>query len=239
MPLLAGRYQVIAPDLRGLGDSSRPDRGYDKRTVGEDVWRLAHDVLDCERFNLVGHDWGGVVAFSIALDHPQAVRRLAILDVTIPGDGSPGFSQGGRRWHHAFHQTRELPEALIEGREDVYLGWFYRNYGHAPDAIPEEEIDAYVRCYRRPGALSAGFEYYRELPRDIQDNEQRLKNARLSMPVLAVGGASGWGRGSEVFESLSRVASNVRGAVIENCGHWIPEEQPEILARHLLSFLAD
>ena len=235
IPGLAERFQVIAPDLRGLGDSSRPAGGYDKKTVGGDIWRLVHNVLGLSEFYLVGHDWGGPTAYAVASAHPEAVRKLAILDVTIPGDGSPNISQGGRRWHHAFHQTLDLPEALIAGREEIYLGWFYRNYGARP--LDDAEIAEYLRTYRQPGALRAGFSYYRAIPTDITDNAAKIAaRFKLPMPVLALGGDRSWGRGMEVVESLRRVASDVRGGVIENCGHWMPEEQPEALLRQLLGF---
>jgi pimeloyl-ACP methyl ester carboxylesterase len=235
IPGLAERFRVIAPDLRGLGDSSRPADGYDKKTVGGDVWRLIHDVLGVSEFHLVGHDWGGPTAYAVAAAHPEAVRRLAILDVTIPGDGSPNISQGGRRWHHAFHQTLDLPEALIAGREDIYFGWFYRNYGARP--LADEEIAEYLRVYRQPGALRAGFSYYRAIPRDVADNAAIVASGfRLPMPVLALGGDRSWGRRLEVVESLRRMAVDVQGGVVENCGHWMPEEQPAELLKRLLAF---
>ncbi len=238
IPDLAERFRVIAPDLRGLGDSSRPAGGYDKKTVGNDVWRLVRDVLGLPEFHLVGHDWGGPTAYAVAAAHPDAVRRLAVLDVTIPGDGSPGISQGGRRWHHAFHQTLDLPEALIAGREEIYFGWFYRNYGARPDALSDADIAEYLRVYRQPGALRAGFSYYRAIPADIADNAATAAAFKLPMPVLALGGDRSWGRGMEVVESLRRMAVNVQGGVVENCGHWMPEEQPAELLRQLLAFLA-
>lgn len=235
IPGLAERFQIIAPDLRGLGDSSRPAGGYDKKTVGGDIWRLVHDVLGLSAFHLVGHDWGGPTAYAVAAAHPEAVRKLAILDVTIPGDGSPNISQGGRRWHHAFHQTLDLPEALIAGREDIYLGWFYRNYGARP--LDDTEIAEYLRTYRQPGALRAGFSYYRAIPADIADNAAKVAAGfKLPMPVLALGGDRSWGRGMEVADSLRRLAVDVRGGVIENCGHWMPEEQPEALLWQLSGF---
>ena len=238
IPALARDYRVIAPDLRGLGDSSRPAGGYDKQTVGHDIWRLVHEHLGIDAFYLVGHDWGGPTAYAVAAAHPDAVRKLAILDVTIPGDGSPNISQGGRRWHHAFHQTLDLPEALVTGREDIYFGWFYRNYGHHPNVIPEADIAEYLRVYRQIGALRAGFAYYRAIPLDIAANAAIARNFKLPMPVLALGGDSGWGRGMEVVESLRRMATDVRGGVITNCGHWMPEEQPEVLLAHLTAFFA-
>lgn len=235
---LSDTWRVIAPDLRGLGDSSRPLDGYDKKTVGDDIWRLLQR-LGIDRFHLVGHDWGGPTAYAIAAAHPEAVRRLVILDVTIPGDGSPNISQGGRRWHHAFHQTPDLPEALVVGREDLYLGWFYRNYGARPDAIPDADIAEYLRVYRQPGALRAGFSYYRAIPRDIADNAAIAQQFKLPMPVLALGGDSGWGRGMEVVDSLRRLAVDVRGGVVAQCGHWMPEEQPRELIHQLRAFFAE
>jgi pimeloyl-ACP methyl ester carboxylesterase len=240
IPGLAERFQVIAPDLRGLGDSSRPADGYDKKTVAGDIWRLVHDVLGISAFYLVGHDWGGPTAYAVAVAHPEAVRKLVIVDVTIPGDGSPNMSQGGRRWHHAFHQTLDLPEALIAGREDVYLGWFYRTYGARPDALSEADIAEYLRVYRQPGALRAGFSYYRAIPKDIADNAATVAAGfKLPMPVLALGGDRSWGRGMEVVESLQRLATNVQGGVVENCGHWMPEEQPAFLLNRILAFVTE
>ncbi len=236
MPALAERYRVIAPDLRGLGDSSRPAEGYDKKTVAGDIWRLVNGHLGIERFDLVGHDWGGPVAYRLAYDHGEAVRRLAILDVMIPGDGSTLFSTSGGRWHHGFHRTPGLPEILTAGREEAYLRYFFDHFGARPGVIDEAAVAEYVRCYSQPGALRCGFAYYRAIPRDIADNEASIAERRLAMPVLALGGADGMGRGGLCRDSLARVASDVRGGSIEGAGHWIPEEAPGALAAALLDF---
>jgi len=150
IPLLATRHRVIAPDLRGLGDSSRPLDGYDSRTLGADVGELMIRHLGIERFHLVGHDWGGPTAFALACQFPDTIRSLTIVDVTVPGIG-PDLSQGGRRWHHAFHMTPDLPERLVEGRERDYLAWFYREFCWQPNAIGQVDIDEYVRTYSQPG----------------------------------------------------------------------------------------
>ena len=236
---LAPKYSIIAPDLRGVGDSSRPATGYDKKTIANDVWRLVKEHLKIDRFFLVGHDWGGPTAFALACADPAQVRSLTILDVTIPGIG-PDLSQGGRRWHHAYHMTPNLPEMLVQGREREYLSWFYRSFCWQRDAIGAADIDEYVRCYARPGAMRAGFEYYRSLPRDAADNRAILESGfRLAMPVLALGGAraEARGRGLEPLESLRAIASNVQGGALQDCGHFIPEEQPEALVERLLAFL--
>lgn len=242
IPALAPHYHVIAPDMRGLGDSSRPLEGYDKKTVADDIWRLVHGELGHQSFFLVGHDWGGPVAYALAAAHPEAVRGLVMLDVTVPGCGGD-FSEGGRRWHHQFHLTPDLPEALTQGREEIYLGWFYRTFAYRPDAIGDEDLAEYLRTYRQPGAMRAGFAYYRALRQDVADNRAMIEKAKLPMPVLAVGGAvsypNGRGRGEQVEQSLKRVADNVRGAVIPNCGHFVPEEAPEALNALLLEFFGE
>ncbi len=236
MPRLAERYRVIAPDLRGLGDSSRPAVGYDKKTLADDLWQLVHGRLGIERFCLVGHDWGGPVAFSLAAQHPEAVSRLAILDVVIPGDGGD-FSQGGRRWHHAFFRTLDLPEALCYGREELVVGWLFDHYGHRPNSISPEDQREYFRTYTTFGAFRAMLAFYRALPIDAEDNRAILaRNGKLKMPVLALGGAKSFGRGMECLQSLQRVAEDVRGGVVEDCGHWIPEERPDVLGDELLAF---
>lgn len=240
IPYLAPHYSVIAPDLRGLGDSSRPAGGYDKKTVAHDIWRLLREHLRIDRFFLVGHDWGGPTAFALAAQHPDAVRRLAILDVAIPGDGAD-FSQGGRRWHHALFRTLDLPEQLFcGGREHLIIDWLFENYGYLPNCIPAADREEYLRTYRKPGAMRAMFGYYRALPQDAEDNRAFLAaKGKLRMPVLALGGNRSFGRGMETLESLQRVAQDVRGGLVPDSGHWVCEEQPEFIARQLLAFFAE
>jgi len=237
IPLLAAEYRVIAPDLRGLGDSSRPAAGYDKKRIAADLWELLDGHLGLARWHLVGHDWGGPTAFALAVAHAEAIRTLTIVDVTVPGIG-PDISQGGKRWHHAFHMTPDLPEALVAGREREYLGWFYRAFSWQAGAFALADIDEYLRTYTQPGALPAGFAYYRNIPRDIADNRALLDTGfRLAMPVLAIGGgrAEARGRGGEPEESLKMIADDVTGAVVADSGHFVPEEQPAELAALLLA----
>ena len=239
MPRLAEKYTVIAPDLRGLGDSTRPAGGYDKATLGADIAALVIDHLGFKRFHLVGHDWGGPVAFSVAARHADAVQTLSILDVVIPGDGGD-FSQGGRRWHHAFFRTLDLPEQLCLGREELVINWLFENYGHRPNAISEPDKAEFLRTYKKPGAFRALLEIYRALPQDAADNATILAaNGKLKMPVLALGGDKSFGRGFECIESLRRVAENVRGGLVSDCGHWIAEEQPDVLTDHLLALFGE
>ena len=119
---LAGKYRIIAPDLRGLGDSSRPMHGYDKKTIAQDIWQLVHDILGEEEIFVVGHDWGAATAFTLAAQHRDAIKKMAIFDMSVPGDGTPVVFSG--RWHHGFHWELDFPEALTAGREYIYLSFF-------------------------------------------------------------------------------------------------------------------
>lgn len=233
MPALASAdYRVIAADLTGLGDSSRPENGYDKKTIAHDMAELM-TALGHERFGVVAHDWGGPVAYALAAQFSERVRALAIFDAPVLGDGGP--IEHHSRWHFGFHGLPDLPEALTEAREDIYLRFFYRFAGARPDAIAEEAQAEYVRAYAQPGAMKAGFNYYRAVPQDIADNTAFRTAGKLTMPILVFGGdPETRGRGLSALESWQRVASNVSGGIAENCGHWIPEERPDFVAAEVL-----
>src|SRR6478672_7934290 len=126
MPALAKNYSVIAPDLRGLGDSSKPTTGYDGKTVAEDIHQLV-TKLGYKTIFLVGHDIGTQVAYSYAAAHPTEVKKLAVMDFTIPGFGPPGRPP---LWWGIFHQIPDVPEALVQGKELIYLSWFYRGLAY-------------------------------------------------------------------------------------------------------------
>lgn len=232
MPALASRYTVIAPDTRGLGDSSRPTGGYDKRTLASDIYGLVQQ-LGFKQINLVGHDLGGQIAYAYANAHPENVRRLVILDVPIPG--LAGWDEI-RNWHFPFHAARDIPEALVQGKERMYITHFYTAFAYNPAAFTEEDIDEYTRTYSAPGAMRAGFEYYRAFPEDVRQNREYAKT-KLKMPVLALGGASA--TNTLPLRQMREVSSDVRGGVMEGCGHWLATECPDELTRRLLAFFAE
>lgn len=237
MPVLAQRYTVIAPDMRGLGDSSKPAGGYDKRTIAEDIaqliGRLGHD-----RVRLVGHDQGAAVAYAYAAAYPERVSHFAFLESLLPGVGLERImdvSRGGS-WHFGFTMLENLPEALVAGRERLLLSWFFHNDPYVPGAITEADIDEYARCYAAPGGMRAAFEYYRALPLDAEHNRE-LAKTKLPMPVLALGADHFIGDG--VVAEMEEVAEDVRGGVIADCGHWIADEQPERLTERLGGFFEE
>ncbi len=252
IPLLADRYEIIAPDLRGLGDSSRPETGYNKITVADDIWRLVSDHLGHERWKLVGHDWGSTVAYALAASHPEVVRQLVLIEGALPIGGARNeagipmheLNQSGLGWHMTFHRLPDLPEELVQGREEVYFRWFYHNLGHPSYEISKEAFEEYVRAYSQPGALRAGFNYYRTWwPQDVAELTELMRDKKLTMPVLTVFGSQPfrqrpdlkWSK-NPIADRLRAVATDVSEALIEQSGHWVPEEQPEMLAKHLIEF---
>ena len=236
MPLLAaGGYTVIAPDLRGVGDSDRPATGDDKKTVAAEVVALMRQ-LGHARFAAVGHDLGAQVAYALGRFHPDAVDAVAVLDAPVPG--IPPWTElkaNPRLWHWTFYNVADLPEALIgDGRERVYFSWFYHQIAVDTQAV-DGDLDEIVRVCSQPGALRGGLAYFRAFDRDELDNAGYAQ-ARLTMPVLALG-ASG-GNGDIPLRQMRLAALDVQGGVIPDCGHWIPTERPAELARRLLEFLA-
>jgi pimeloyl-ACP methyl ester carboxylesterase len=236
MPALAKNYTVIAPDLRGLGDSSKPPTGYDGKTLAEDIHQLvAH--LGFKTIFLVGHDIGTQVAYSYAAAHPAEVKRLAVMELTIPGFAPPGKPP---IWWGLFHQVPNVPEALVQGKEMTYLSWFYRGLAYNPSAITQADVNEYVSRYSSPGGMHAGFEHYRAFPQDAIDN-QNYSKTKLTMPVLALGGGfipvlGGNITMPSVVYGMTILAQNVQGIKVPNAGHFIPEEQPQFVIEQLANF---
>lgn len=232
MPALAEHYTIIAPDMRGLGDSDKPATGYDKRTVADDIYQLIRQ-LGIERIFLVGHDMGGLVGYVYAAAHREEVRRFVFVESLLPGVGYEQMVAQSNNWHHRFNITRDLAEALVSGKERLFLSWFYRQDAFNPTAISETDIDEYVRGYAAPGGMRAAFEYYRAMVQDAEDNKASAKT-KLTIPVLAIG--SDRFIGNAVITEMQQVASTVQGSIIKDCKHWVAEEQPEILVQQLLTF---
>jgi pimeloyl-ACP methyl ester carboxylesterase len=233
MPILANRFRLFAVDLPGQGDSDKPLDGYDTGTVA----RRLHDFLGrlgLSRYGLAGHDVGAWVALPYALMFPAEVSRLAILDAGIPGVTLPDMlpaapERAWRTWHFAFHAVPDLPEALIAGRERIYLDWFLRRKAANPFSFSEADLDEYVRIFRMPGALRAGLAFYRSVSLSAEQNRALVRKAKLPMPVLAVSAEQG--SIPDMAGPLRPFADALRGETIERSGHFIPEEQPEALAQ--------
>jgi pimeloyl-ACP methyl ester carboxylesterase len=238
MPALAENYTVIAPDLRGLGDSSKPPTGYDGKTVAEDIHQLVTQ-LGFNTISLVGHDIGTWVAYPYAAEHPTEVEKLVIMEVPPPGFWPPPVPLP---WWFSFHQTPDVPEALVQGKEMEYLSWFYQNLAYNPTAISQEAINEYVSHYSAPGGMRAGFEYYRAFPEDAIQN-QNYSQTKLPMPVLALGAgyipAFGGISNPTAVLGMQQSAENVTGIIVPNSGHFIAEEQPQFVINQLSNFFGN
>jgi pimeloyl-ACP methyl ester carboxylesterase len=243
MPALAKNYTVIAPDLRGLGDSSKPLTGYDGKTTAEDIHQLVSQLGFNKKILLVAHDIGAQTAYSYAAAHPNNVSKLVIMEFAFPGFLPPGFE--GVTWWFAFHQTPDIPEMLTFGKEKEYLSWFYKGLAYNPSAITQADIDEFVSHYSAPGGMRAGFEYYRAFPIDANENKESLaKEGKLQMPVLAVGGdiypaVGGDLPGNFALWSTQQLATNVRGITVALSGHYIAEEQPHFVVDLLFKFFGN
>jgi pimeloyl-ACP methyl ester carboxylesterase len=238
MPALAKNYSVIAPDLRGLGDSSKPPTGYDGKTVAEDIHQLV-TKLGFNSIYLVGHDIGVFVAYPYAAAHPTEVKGLAVWEAPIPGFSVPGRPP---LWWVLFHQTPDVPETLVQGQEREYLSWFYHNLANNPAAITQADRNEYVSHYSEPGGMRAGFEYYRALPQDAIQN-QNYSKTNLTMPVLTLQGGyipvfGGNVTMSSIEYGMRQLAQNVTAITVPNSGHWIAEEQPGFLVKVLNNFFS-
>ncbi len=234
---LAERHTVIAVDLRGTGQTSAPRTGYDKRTMADDVYDLLRG-LDLERgVRIVGHDIGLQVAYAYASAHRAEVRQMAVLEAPIPDEGQYRFPalapSGPSQWHFGAFQEKWF-ERMVLGNQELFVRSFISEFLQQRQAFSRDDFRLYARYLDR-AHLRGWFEIYRAWRRDARVNE-RLRERKLEMPVLAIGGESGLGQA--VLDQWPRYATNVQGAIIEDSGHWIPEERPEQLTRRILSFFA-
>ena len=238
IPMLAERYTVIAPDLRGCGASDRPETGYDKRTVASDLRELVRQ-LGFEQVNLVSHDVGMMVGYAYACAYPEAVRRLVLMEAALPGLGLEELFDAAKypRMYHLplFEAPNGLAEALIAGRERMFVDHFMRQQAYNQDGLEPEALNEYARCLAAPGALSGGIGYFRAHRLDAEHNRENAKT-RLPMPVMTVGGVASFG--SELKGQISPLVERLDHVMIEEAGHYLAEEQPERLVDELLRFLA-
>ena len=238
MPGLARDFQVIAPDQRGTGLSGKPKDGYDTGTLASDLVALM-DALGHRRFAVAGHDTGMWIGYALAADHPGRVDRLAVAETPLPGvsPSPPLFASAhlnNALWHFAFNRLAEVNDQLITGREDIYFGWQFAT--KAARSLPGDAVRYYVDALASgPAALHASFAIYRALDTTIAQNQQR-KERRLTLPILAIGGAHSLG--DQVADTMKLAADDVQMLVIPGCAHWVAEETPEETLAALTAFLA-
>ncbi len=232
--LVASRT-VVAPDLRGMGLSSHPERGYDKKTQGHDVARVL-DKLKIDKTDLVTHDIGNMVGYAFAAQYPARVRRWVVMDAPLPGIGPwDEILKGPALWHFNFRGPDV--ERLVQGRERIYLDRFWNELSANPKSIDEDTRRHYAKLYARPGAMHSAFEQFAAFTQDATDNKAFVAKGKLAMPVLAIGADKSFGTAQA--DVLRFVASDVTGHVVANSGHWLMEEQPAATMAAITAFLAD
>jgi pimeloyl-ACP methyl ester carboxylesterase len=232
MTELGKRHRVIAPDLRGFGDTTKAEGGYDKKTMAQDVHALAR-LLGIEKAGIVGHDIGLMVAYAYAAQYAAEVDRIALLDAFIPGVGdTTNLFLLKDLWH--FHFYGPTPLALVTGRERIYFEHFWNDFAANPKkSVSEADRRFYTRKYAQPGAMKAGMEVFRAFDQDAKDNAEFAKT-KLAMPMLVLGGEKS---GGDFLISQGRmVATNVDGVIITGSGHWLIDEAPDQVIPRLVAF---
>jgi pimeloyl-ACP methyl ester carboxylesterase len=238
MPALARDFSVVAVDQRGIGLSGKPTSGYDTATLAGDLVALM-DALGHPRFALYGTDVGMPIAYALAADHRDRIDRLAVSEAPLPGisPSPPLFLPpplNARLWHLAFNQLPQINEQLVTGREDIFFGAEF-DASAGTNKLPDDAVRYYIDTLKDPDHLRGSFEFYRAIPAIIAQNQER-KERRLTLPVLAIGGAESSGEG--VGNTMRLAADDVQSVVLAGSGHWVAEQAPEQLLAALTAFLA-
>lgn len=240
MPALAEHYTVIAPDMRGYGDSDKPAIGYDARSLLQDFRQLVQQ-LGFHKIHLVAHDMGAPPALLYTSEYPDEVLSLTYLEEPVLLKShleqifqfSPETTHNGGLWWWTFFLAPDLPETLIAGHEREFLTYFYNTYCQDPSAIDSDTIDEYIRTFATSDGIRGALGVYRAIFESVQQTELLAQNP-IETPVLALGGEQV--TGEKVKTMMQTVATDVRGGAIERCGHFIPDECPDYLVEQLFKF---
>ena len=233
MPLLAASHTVIAPDLRGAGNSERAKDGYDKKTLAKDIRNLVRQ-LGYEQVQLVGHDIGLMVAYAYAAQYPKEVSKVVLLDAFLPGIGNWKDVWLLRDlWH--FHFYGDVPLALVKGRERIYFEHFWNDFAaDKTKSVPEADRRIYTAAYARANGMRAGFEYFKTFEQDAKDFAG-FATTKLEMPFLVLTGEKA--SGTFLIDQTKLVATNVTGTVVKGSGHWLMEEATGQVIPAIVAFL--
>jgi pimeloyl-ACP methyl ester carboxylesterase len=236
MPRLAKKFTVISVDLRGVGGSSATPGGYDAANMAEDVYQLSQQ-LKLDHVYVAGHDIGGAVAYAFVRLHPTAARGVMILEAPLAGiEPWEELKHDPTFWHSGFHQTPDLPEKLIAGRQSIYFKHFFTSYTFNKNAITEADAAHYANAYASPAQLRAGMEFYRAFPANEKWNA--AQRSALDVPLVLVGGDKSFAK------LLPKMADDLRAhgcktvtiETIKDCGHYLADDQPESVAELIERF---
>jgi pimeloyl-ACP methyl ester carboxylesterase len=248
LPLLVGAgRRVVILDPRGFGESDKPAGGYDLDTAARDLHGFleATNLVPPGGIDIVAHDVGTWIAHAHAANYPADVRRVVLTESNIPGvtafasAGIPSETANLKSWQFAFNRLNDLPEMLVQGRERAYLAWIFATKSFRSYAIDSAALEEYTRQYSAPGAMRAGFAWYRaNFDADGLAQAKARAAKRLTMPVLALGGSEGVG--DALRATVATIGDRVQGGPITGsmtgCGHFLPEECPDELTEAVLKF---
>ena len=233
---LAADHTVVVPDLRGMGLSSHPETGYDKKSEAGDIAAVLQALGLDGPLAMVTHDIGNMVGYAFAAQNRGRVTRWVVMDAPLPGLGNwDNVVKDQRTWHFDFFGPDE--ERLVAGRERIYLDRFYNELSADPKHIDEETRAHYAALYSRPHAIHNAFAQFAAFRQDAIDNQKFLAEGKLAMPVLAIGGEKSFGEG--FANEIEFAATNVSGISIRDSGHWLMEEQPEATMDAILTFISE
>jgi pimeloyl-ACP methyl ester carboxylesterase len=225
-------HTVVVPDLRGIGRSSKPAGGYDKKTQAKDI-RAVVTGLGYDKTAVVAHDIGNMVAYAYAATYPDKVQKLVVMDAPIPGiEPWNQILLNPALWHFNFRGPDA--ERLVAGRERIYLDRIWNDFTGDPSKPDEATRNFFAATYAQPGGMRAGFAQFTAFSKDAEDNKI-FERVKLPMPVLAVGGEKSFG--PMQAEIMRRVATNVQEAVVPRSGHWLMEESPAYTVTLIRKFL--
>ena len=225
-------HTVVVPDLRGIGRSSKPETGYDKKTEAKDI-RAVVTGLGYDRTFVVAHDIGNMVAYAYAAMYPDKAERLVVMDAPIPGiEPWSEILQSPGVWHFNFHGPDA--EKLVAGRERIYFDRIWNDFTGDPGKPDDATRNFFAATYAQPGGMRAGFAQFTAFPQDAKDNKV-FEQTKLTMPVMAVGGEKSFGPMQAVI--MRHVAINVQEEVVAGSGHWLMEERPAYTVALIRKFL--
>ncbi|WP_435153838.1 alpha/beta fold hydrolase [Haladaptatus sp. DFWS20] len=235
--LVEAGYRVVAPDLRGYNSSEKPN-GVEQysldKLVGDVVGLIDH--FGEERAHIVGHDWGGVITWEVAIRHPERVKKLAVLNAPHPGRFREAVrtpDQLRRSWYALFFQLPWLPERLLSVRDYTPIRELFRNAPETPDAFSESDVRRYVEAAAQPGALKGAINYYRALFRDGVARELRTlfdgstQDFDVEVPTLLIWGDEDSALGTELTEGVERWVPDIRIERLPDASHWVQNDAPE------------
>lgn len=239
IPFLAEHgYTVVAPDLRGYNDTDKPRRGYDAPTLLRDIVGLMTG-LGQEKAIIVGHDWGGALAWAFAMRYPAMTERLIVMNGPHPGAmlrEIRTFKQLRKSWYIFFFQIPWLPEHLLLRNHANEIGRALRGSAVQKSAFPREETAKYQEAMSKPGAMTAALNYYRQLFRHLPRSSWGTK-FEVSVPTLLIWGEQDIALGIELTTGLEQWVDDIEIKRIPDSGHWVQQEQPDKVNQFMLEFL--